>query len=199
MPLVILIGGAAGTGKTVLAYKLLKDISFCNYLVTPILRSLLTMFLTKKQNPYIYKHTFDLHRVNGFGEVDAVGLRKNFEKQSKPIMDGVERFFDFIVSEKQNYIIEGSNLLPKVWKYDKEKMILIDFYMCVSDELVHQTMMGGPTHKRKLTQDQLESVRLLNDYTIEKARQYNKRVFEFDVSYNEVLEYIDQEISKVIN
>jgi 2-phosphoglycerate kinase len=198
-PLVIIIGGAAGTGKTVLAYKILNEIGYCNYLVTPIIRSLLTLFLSKKENPYVYKHTFDLHKVNGFGEVDEMGLVRNFKRQSKPIMNGVERFFDFIISEKQNYVIEGSNILPRDWDYNKKKMILIEMYMTVSDNEVHTTMMGGPTHKRAMTQDQLDNARILNEYTVAKAKEMGKMIFEYDADYKSILAYIDQEIGKAIN
>ena len=63
-PLVIIIGGAAGTGKTVLAYKLQKDIPYLNYLTAALIRSLLTIYISNKQNPYLHKHTFELHKFN---------------------------------------------------------------------------------------------------------------------------------------
>jgi 2-phosphoglycerate kinase len=137
--------------------------------------------------------------VNGFGEVDEMGLVRNFKRQSKPIMNGVERFFDFIISEKQNYVIEGSNILPRDWDYNKKKMILIEMYMTVSDNEVHTTMMGGPTHKRAMTQDQLDNARILNEYTVAKAKEMGKMIFEYDADYKSILAYIDQEIGKAIN
>lgn len=196
-PLVIIIGGAAGTGKTVLSYKLQKDIPFINYLTAALIRSLLGLFITEWENPYLRLHTFELQKVeNGNNELDTKKLIKKFQKQSEPIIAGIENFLIFLASEKQHYIIEGANVLPRKWNYKQDKLIVIPLVMKVSDPKVHSQMMGGPTHNRDVTDEKMVNVRILNDFAIEEAKKNEIKVFEYNADYEEILSFIDGEIGK---
>ncbi len=197
IPVVILIGGAAGTGKSTLASKLVEEISNVNLMGTPIIRTLLKLFVTHSKNPYLYKHTFDLYPGNRKNLKSVKLLEKYYNQQSEPIMEVTEQFLNFLSSEKQNYIIEGSNILPKQYSNHRD-IILIEIYMEVSDEKIHRKMFSGPTHNREISDNRFENLRLLHDYVIKQAKKMKKKTIDHDYNYLEVLEYIDKEIGKYL-
>ena len=197
-PICILIGGAAATGKSSLAQKLQHEISHMNLMVTPLIRSMLKLFIPKDTNPYLYQHTFDLvkHYIEDGDRKKLKLLLDRYELQSKPIGFSIEEFIEFIASERQNYIIEGSNILPHKRAYEIENLILIEFYMQVSDEDAHREMFSGPTHNRYISNVRFRNLRLLNDYVAKEAKRHNKKIFEYNTDYKEILKYIDEEVGK---
>jgi len=60
-PVVFLIGGYAGTGKSTLAKEITNYFKNINVLPTGIIRSILREYVSKESNPYLYAHTYNLH------------------------------------------------------------------------------------------------------------------------------------------
>src|SRR3989344_2549550 len=145
-PLVVIIGGYAGTGKSTLARKLSEQFPFASILPTGILRAVLRNFISREQNPFLYVHTYDLSALNTEGE--DMSLYDKYKVQAKPVAISVNKIVEFAATEKQQCIIEGNHILPEFLPLEFS-VILVEIYLKVSDIEMHRLTIAGPTHNRK--------------------------------------------------
>ncbi len=192
-PIVIIIGGSAGTGKSTIAKRLTKEIKYMNLVNTALIRSLLASITSKEEASFLHKHTFDL------SEKDDQGLRSNFVKQSKPINRAVRKFIDFVRSEKQHNLIEGSNLLPLYLDLEKNRNIfLIEMYLKVENETLHRKMFSGPTHRRLGYEVRFKNTRILQEYVLSQAKKKNKTIFDFGLGEDAIVQYVNNKLGEFI-
>ncbi len=62
-PVVVMIGGYAGTGKSTLAQIISRALNYLNIIPTGILRALVKDYISAQDNPALYYHTYDLHQL----------------------------------------------------------------------------------------------------------------------------------------
>lgn len=172
-PIIVLIGGYAGTGKSTLAHKIAKKLEYAQVLPTGILRSIAQTQLTREQHPAMFYSTYDLHDLYGAG-VREVGTA--FREQCEPITSIVHSVIDFMTVEKQHLIIEGNHIVP--WAtYHSDQCEIIELYTYVDDAAQHKRMLGGPTHNRHLTLKQFKTARVIHDMLVDEALRNDKQQF----------------------
>lgn len=189
IPVIIIIGGPAGSGKTVLTNSLMHHISHCNYLNTTLIRTILRTFVNKNECPELFKNTFDLGTTKD-------ELIAGYIKQCSLVTNYIEKYFESIISERQNYIIEGSNILPHYWDLGKNKgqAVIVDLFMQAPERNQHLSMLTGPTHNRTVDDIQLNNCQLINDYISQEAINKGKHVINYKTPLSKVLQIIDQQI-----
>lgn len=197
-PIVILIGGYCGTGKSTLAAKIGTNFNFINILPTGIIRSTLQYSIKKAINPALHEHTYNLHKVGHPTSNIKDRVIANYIRQTEPVSEAIKNIIRFTASEGQSYIIEGNHVLAGGEKVVDENVIVIEFYMKVTDIDVHRRMIGGPTHQRQITSEQFEVGRMIQDYIIEQADVYNHSIFEYNEAIEHVLEIIDNRLKEEI-
>lgn len=186
IPLVILIGGYAGTGKSTLANSIIKQLPFMNNFPTGIIRATLRDYITAKENPFLYCHTYDLHEKEG-------DVRDHYIEQCKPIIEAINQSIEFVNSEKQMILFDGNHILPGTMN-PKKFTNVIEIYLKVSDPEKHLKMLSGPTHNREITEKQFETARILHDFIVQEAEKFEKPLFEFNQCEEGVLEIIRETI-----
>lgn len=195
-PLVILIGGYAGTGKSTLAKKLADYFPFAPILQTALLRTLMRTQISQQQNPFLHVHTYDLSAI--VSAEKNLSLEEKYKRQVEPIGTFVNGAIVFAGTEKQQRIIEGAHLLPTLIRQNSS-VILIEFYLQVPDGSVHKRTISGPTHNRKLTAEQFRDARILHDYIVREAKAAGKEVYRFDEAYERSLQYIDRTLARTLH
>jgi 2-phosphoglycerate kinase len=113
------------------------------------------------------RHTYDLESLGQF--VD----------QSRPIMACIDQLAGFAASERQLYVIEGSNIVPGLLSRH-DNVSVVEVYLRVSDPQMHRTMLGGPTHDRSLSDAQFTRCREIQSFVVEEASKRGTTVAEFD-------------------
>src|SRR3989338_750280 len=92
-PLIILIGGCAGTGKSTLAKQLLEQFPFSSILQTAAIRAILRTFISPDKNPFLYVHTYDLPTVDAGDK--AISLYDRYRAQVEPIAMSINKLIEF--------------------------------------------------------------------------------------------------------
>lgn len=197
-PLVILLGGYAGTGKSTLAAKLNDLIGHMNVLPTGVVRAAIRDYITEADNPYLYTHTYKLDKLGDQSLPIKERVINNFEAQCAPITKAINKVVEFAQTEKQHYIIDGNHVLAGEM-VSSDSAFVIEMYLTVSKPKLHKVMIGGPTHNRSLTKSQFANARLITDYINEKAVRHNKPLFEFDQAYEGAVELINSTLKEYFN
>lgn len=192
-PLLILIGGYAGTGKSTLARQLAGVFTHSEVLCTPLIRSVLRSTPAHKNDAYLEHHTYNLDLVDK--NIDIVSA---YLKQVEPIADAIHSFLNFCASEKQMWIIEGNHVLPGLYK-EPSKAILIEAYLKLDDVTVHRKMMGGPTHNRSLTGAEFSNGRQIHNYIVSAVQAHEKQLYEYDEAFRRLLRHIDETLAKYLH
>jgi 2-phosphoglycerate kinase len=195
-PVVFLIGGYAGTGKSTLVKEIASFFTNINVLPTGIIRSVLRGYVTEEDNPYLYSHTYDLHTfLDDLSDNDTVS--KLYEQQIGPVSKSINKIIDFASTEKQHWILEGNHIFPRFIK-PSNAVILFEIYLQVTDSSMHRKMISSSTHNRKFTDIQFNTARTLHDYTVQKVKRHEGLLFEYDVATQEVLTLINKTLASYL-
>ena len=198
-PVVVMIGGYAGTGKSTLAKIISRYLNYLNIIPTGILRTLVKDYISAQDNRALYYHTYDLFKLipkKFRGKVDTEVTRL-FLKQVRPLARGVSNLINFAASEKQHYLIEGNHIFPGLL-VNNELVIQIEFYLKVSAPDQHRLMLGGPTHNRVLNDRQFQTGRILHDFIVNQAKSQNKYVYEYNEAEGLALQMIDETLKSYV-
>jgi 2-phosphoglycerate kinase len=178
-PVAVLIGGAAGVGKSTLAGKLQARMPELEIISTAILR--LALRTVQPGNELLAQHTYDL------GSIDA------FVRQSRLVMDCVNQLLTFVRSERQLLIVEGSNLLPG--RASASGVIVVEAYLREADAGKHARMLGGPTHDRALPDESFRMCRQIQDYVAAEAEARRRAVLDTEEAEAGVLALIEETLA----
>lgn len=190
-PLVVLIGGYAGTGKSTLGKEIVNLVPNLNNFPTGIIRATLRDYITIQDNPYLYHHTYDLHEMGG-------DVKEHFLEQCKPIIGAINQSIDFANSEKQMILFDGNHILPGMMNPKKHKNV-VEIYLKVSDPTIHREMLSGPTHNRDIAEKQFETARILHEYIVQEAEKFKKPLFEFNQWQDGVLQLIEDTTKGILS
>jgi 2-phosphoglycerate kinase len=161
---IILIGGAAGTGKTTLARMLCSALEIDHRLGTGFIREIL-----KEQtgDPALFSLTFQ-----------AADPIQNLVFQASALHSSVRACVERARCEGTSLIIEGSHLVPELYhNADVDTFVIL----AAPDEDDHWSRINGPTHTRRVVSNEsFYKARLIDVYYREQAEKYNVPYIVFD-------------------
>jgi len=194
-PLVILIGGAIGTGKSTFANQITAKIRHITVVPTGIIRSICQSLLSREDFPELYPHTYELVSKTS-DTLDRELTISKFLKQAQIVQKAVEKIVSFSFSESQNYIIEGNHITPEFICSILETFKVIPLFFNVNEIARYKQMISGPTHKRDLSEWQYLQVQVIHDYFVKECQSFGVPLFDC-TAFNEAEEYLNYSIGEI--
>jgi len=189
-PLIILIGGYCGTGKSTMAKRLQYFLPSMSIIPTGVIRAVYHPILEKKGKIFTC-HTYDLYKYSSSDN----NLFDNYFKQAKALFEPIVNISHFSKTERQNFIIEGNHIFPEL-KLLIKRVNCLDFYLKINDEKKLIDNMQSANHKRSLSMKQIKTALKLNKFLTEKlSGQTNVFMFDDEVR---ILEYVANSLEKLI-
>ena len=139
LPLVILIGGATGVGKTTLAVSLANVLDIPRVVATDDIRQILRLTLAKDFMPSIHDSSYDAVAADLQDGLDPVVSA--FHEQSRVVGVGVRAILSRCIEENASVIIDGVHLLPGFarWGAFEERAILAPICLALTDRQAYET------------------------------------------------------------
>ncbi len=109
-PVILLLGGAAGAGKTSLALEVGHRLGIQRVLSTDAIRQIMRIMLSPELVPAIHASSYDAHRALERGGDDAV--IEGFLAQASIVSVGVRAMLDRAVAENSSQILDGVSIVP---------------------------------------------------------------------------------------
>jgi 2-phosphoglycerate kinase len=111
-PLIILIGGASGVGKTTLAISLANLLDIPRVVATDDIRQILRLTLAEDFMPVVHKSSYDAASAIGKSSQQGDPVIASYREQVRIVGVGVRAIITRCIEENTSVIIDGVHLLP---------------------------------------------------------------------------------------
>jgi len=164
VPLIVLVGGITGTGKSTLTTELAYQLNVVRTQSTDMMREIVRCYLPPEEIPTLSYSSFEAWR--GLSECDDSStecgdavVTRGFLSQFKIVKHGLEATIERAVKENHDLIIDGVHVLP--WKLDlditREQAIVIPLMLVVTNKKI----LGKRLQRREREQPERASTRYL--------------------------------------
>lgn len=171
LPVVILVGGATGTGKSTVATEIAYRLGITRVTSTDFIRQTMRAFFSPELFPAIHHSSFE-------GEP----LIRGFEEQARNVLVGVRASVERALQEGWSMVLEGVHLVPGLVPLELEGAIVSSCILRISDETAHAqhffTREAGTDRPMGKYLDRFDSIRRLQDYLVRRAEANGTPVVE---------------------
>jgi 2-phosphoglycerate kinase len=175
-PLLILIGGVTGVGKSTVATQLAGRLGITRVIATDQLRQVVRAFFSHDFMPAVHHSSFNVAAaLSTYGD-DESGTVAGFLRQAHDLAPGVDALVQRAVSEGTPIVLEGVHLLPEIPDPAlRRQAICVQVLLAVRDEERHRAhfrIRGSATPRapgRYL--EAFDRIRTLQDYLIDCAER----------------------------
>jgi len=142
IPLVILLGGATGVGKSTIATMLASRLGITRVIPTDAVREVMRSMFTAELFPTLHTSSFDaatLVRNPLPRSADPVVI--GFREQTSAVSVGIDALIQRAIDEGTDLILEGAHLVPGFLEYSrfKGKAVVVPLVVTVDDAGVHRS------------------------------------------------------------
>ncbi|MBA2439949.1 MAG: zeta toxin family protein [Thermoleophilaceae bacterium] len=125
-PLIVMLGGAAGVGKSTLATMLAHRLGVTRVIATDVIRQVLRAFFTSEAMPTVHRSAF---------EVDLEGFRE----QAEHVGTGVAAIVERACAEGTPVVVEGVHVVPGALAPElRGQCVAVEALLVVRDEGLHR-------------------------------------------------------------
>jgi len=200
IPLVVLIGGAAGTGKSTLATLLAHRLGVTRVIATDTIRQVLRAFFARDFMPAVHYSSFEAGAaVRHFTAKDEDPDLRGFLRQAENVGTGILAILERSVAERQRIIVEGVHLIPgSLPEAIAERALVVRVMLSVADDDLHRSHfhLRGSAPDRGPAERYLEhfdTIRKLQAHLIERAQRAGVPVIDnqaLDASLSALLDLV---------
>ena len=187
-PLLLLIGGATGTGKSTIATEAAHRLGITRVTSTDFIRQTMRAFFSEEFMPSVHYSSFEarlaLTRAEEEESGDAAIL--GFLDQSRNVVVGVQAALERAATEHWSTVLEGVHLVPGMVTADFPGAFVVQCVIAIEDENLHRShfwVRDQSTEGLRPLEKYLESlpqIRQIQDYLVERARRHDVPVIVND-------------------
>ncbi|MDQ4091117.1 MAG: hypothetical protein M3163_12560 [Actinomycetota bacterium] len=199
IPLVILLGGATGVGKSTIATMLANRLGITRVIPTDAVREVMRSMFTAELFPTLHTSSFDAARVVRTplpGSADPVVI--GFREQTSAVSVGIDALIQRAIDEGTDLILEGAHLVPGFLDYSrfKGKAVVVPLVVIVDEADVHRShfMQRAREARNRPSErylDLFENIRKMQRYVRSLAMKHGVAIVP---SYN-----LDATLSQIID
>jgi 2-phosphoglycerate kinase len=178
IPIILLIGGATGTGNSTVATEVAYRLGITRVSSTDFVRQTMRAFLSRQFMPSIHRSSFEIPEDDELQ--DVLG---SFVEQTQNVLIGVRAVIVRALQEGWSLVLEGVHLvpgmLPKV-----EGALVVHCVLAIEDEDMHAAHFwvrdASSAGMRPVAKylDSLPDIRLIQDFVVEQGRRAGVPVVE---------------------
>jgi 2-phosphoglycerate kinase len=177
LPIIVLIGGATGTGKSTVATEVAYRLGVTRVTSTDFVRQTLRAFFSPEVMPSIHYSSFEAGRALRSAEAEEVDpLLHGFLDQTRNVLVGVNAAIERSLAEGWSTVLEGVHLVPGMTAPIADALV-VQCVLAIQSEDAHASHFwirdiaseGARALDKYL--DHLGDIRYLQDYIVERAQR----------------------------
>ncbi len=207
-PIIILIGGATGVGKSTIATILANRLNINRVASTDAIREVMRASVSEKLIRPLRGSSYNAYKNLTLPPSGVEPVILGFREQVLAVSVGIEAIIKRNILEKSDIVIEGAHVVPgylnNIYEYSSEAIIQ-QIVISVPDKEVHKEHFTKRTVETQGSRPMeryikhLDKILIIQDYIEKLAKNENVRIIEnynLDDVVNEVLELIFQRVKK---
>lgn len=148
-PLIVLMGGGTGVGKSTIATQLGARLGITRIISTDAIREVMKGVVSERFMPTLYTSSFNADEVvrERLSPGDDAVLT-GFREQAAAVAAGVRALVERALTEGTGMIIEGAHIVPGFVQTDdlREQAVVVQLAVVVEDEELHQSHFSVRGH-----------------------------------------------------
>ena len=177
-PILVLIGGATGTGKSTVATEIAHRLGITRVTSTDFIRQTMRAFFSPEFMPSVHYSSFEAGTALPAAEKEAGdALLVGFIDQTRHVLVGVQASIDRALEEGWSMVLEGVHLVPGMLTAPIEGALVVHVVVGIENEEIHAqhfwirdaVSAGVRTHDKYL--DRLSDIRHIQDFIVEEAQK----------------------------
>jgi 2-phosphoglycerate kinase len=199
LPIILLIGGATGTGKSTVATDVAYRLGITRVTSTDFVRQTMRAFFSREFMPAIHHSSFEAGRAIAEDDADSSeAVLDGFLEQTRDVLVGVTAAIDRALQEGWSMVLEGVHLVPGMLP-PIENALVVQCVLAINDTEAHASHFwirdtdseGVRPYEKYL--DSFDDIRLVQAYILGRARKHEVTVIEngsIDDAIGEVMELV---------
>jgi 2-phosphoglycerate kinase len=181
LPIVVMIGGGTGSGKSSVATEVAHRLGITRVTSTDVIRHTMRAFFSEQFMPTIHYSSFEAGRAAR--EDDESPVLSGFLDQTRNVLVGMGAVIERALSERWSIVLEGVHLVPGLLP-PIEGALTIHCVLQIAEREAHAahfwirdaTSIGLRPVERYL--DALDDIRLIQSAIVDRARRHEVPVIE---------------------
>ena len=199
IPLVILIGGATGVGKSTVATQLAARLGIVRVVATDAIREVMRSMFSPSLMPTLYSSSFEADRVLREPPTrSSEALVLGFREQTAAVAVGLNALVERAALEGTSIIIEGAHVVPGFFELEAhaDRILAAPLVISVEDEEAHRSHFeardAGSRPAQRYTAG-FENIRRLQRYIKSQALSHGVPIipnYSFDQALASVIDLV---------
>jgi 2-phosphoglycerate kinase len=180
LPIILLVGGATGTGKSTVATEAAYRLGITRVTSTDFIRQTMRAFFSSEFMPSIHYSSFE---VGGRDADEPDPLLNGFLEQTRNVLVGVRAAIERAMQEGWSMVLEGVHLVPGMLPASIEGALVVQCVLAIEDEAEHashfatrDTDQGARAPAKYLRH--LDDIRTIQAHIVRRARKHDVPVIE---------------------
>jgi 2-phosphoglycerate kinase len=209
VPIVLLIGGTTGTGKSTVATEIAHRLGITRVTSTDFIRQTMRALFSPELMPSVHYSSFEARLALTKAEEEEAGdaALLGFLDQTRNVLVGVEAAIERALAEGWSMVLEGVHLVPGMVRSERGNALVVHVVLGVTDLELHRSRFWvrevSTDGLRPLDKyiDGLPEIRLIQDAILERARRYDVPVIEsgsLDDAVGDVLDVVLTSAERIV-
>jgi 2-phosphoglycerate kinase len=183
LPIVLLIGGATGTGKSTVATEAAHRLGITRVTSTDFIRQTIRAFFSEDFMPSVHHSSFEAGASVADAETGDPTLL-GFLDQTRNVLVGVEAAIERAIREGWSLVLEGIHLVPGMVPAHIEGALLVHVVLRIPSEDVHRTHFhirdatSGGVRPMDRYIEHMSDIRRIQDYIVGRAEKAGTPVID---------------------
>lgn len=202
-PLIILIGGATGVGKSTIGAQLANRLNITRLVSTDIIREVMRASISEKLIRPLRGSSYNAGQNLSYPLPGGDPVVLGFREQTLAVVVGVQAVMRRAVDECTHIIIEGAHICPGYIDVSNlvngavvmQVVITVDNLQLHKDHfLIRDIETRGSRPFLKYIQN-IDNIRKIQDYIVSLAQEHGVKIvnsYNLDLTLNEILDYMNE-------